>query len=113
MAGQLATVHRWCVTGTPIAHGIEDLYGLLVFLQAAPFADRSLWLNVLRKVGSQRPPPPPAAAAAALLAAAAAAASAAVLLLLPRPPFFPESYPRPHAGLVSAAALRVRCGGGD
>ena len=49
MAQQLPTVHRWCVTGTPIARGLEDLYGLLVFLQAAPLADRWTWLNAIKK----------------------------------------------------------------
>ncbi len=34
MALRLHTVHRWCVSGTPIWKGqLDDLYGLLVFLQ--------------------------------------------------------------------------------
>ena len=49
MAAQLPTVHRWCVTGTPIAHDLDDLYGLLVFLQAEPLDNRKLWLNSIKK----------------------------------------------------------------
>ena len=49
MAAQLPTIHRWCVTGTPIAHGLEDLYGLLRFLQAQPLDDRWWWLNAIKK----------------------------------------------------------------
>lgn len=32
LARQLQSVHRWCVTGTPINRGLEDLQGLLLFL---------------------------------------------------------------------------------
>ena len=49
MAAQLPTVHRWCVTGTPIAHGIDDLYGLLAFLRAEPLDNRAWWLNAIKK----------------------------------------------------------------
>ena len=34
MALKLNTVHRWCVTGTPISRGLEDLYGLFTFLRS-------------------------------------------------------------------------------
>ncbi|CAN0346948.1 unnamed protein product, partial [Scytosiphon promiscuus] len=35
MALKIPAQHRWCVTGTPIGKGsVDDLYGLLVFLQA-------------------------------------------------------------------------------
>lgn len=38
MALRLNTVHRWCVSGTPIWKGqLDDLYGLLVFLQVRLF----------------------------------------------------------------------------
>lgn len=33
MANHLSMVNRWCVTGTPIATGLEDVYGLLKFLK--------------------------------------------------------------------------------
>jgi E3 ubiquitin-protein ligase SHPRH len=34
MANNLRIVNRWCVTGTPISKGLDDIYGLLLFLQA-------------------------------------------------------------------------------
>jgi E3 ubiquitin-protein ligase SHPRH len=49
MAAQIPTVNRWCVTGTPIAHGLDDLYGLLVFLRAEPLCHRGWWLNAIKK----------------------------------------------------------------
>lgn len=33
MANNLSMVNRWCVTGTPISTGIDDVYGLLKFLK--------------------------------------------------------------------------------
>ena len=49
MAGQLHTVNRWAVTGTPIAHGLDDLYGLVTFLRAEPLDNRGWWLNAIKK----------------------------------------------------------------
>ena len=46
MALKLTTRYRWCVTGTPINKGLEDLYGLMVFLGAHPF-DYRYWWNAL------------------------------------------------------------------
>lgn len=38
MACRLSSVHRWCVTGTPIGTGgLDDIQGLLKVLQLAPF----------------------------------------------------------------------------
>jgi E3 ubiquitin-protein ligase SHPRH len=34
MANHLDIVNRWCVTGTPISKGLEDIFGLVTFLQA-------------------------------------------------------------------------------
>ena len=48
MALRLKTIHRWCVSGTPIWKGqLDDLYGLLVFLQAAPYDRRSWWRHAI------------------------------------------------------------------
>lgn len=33
MANCLHMINRWCVTGTPIATGLDDVYGLLKFLK--------------------------------------------------------------------------------
>eukprot|EP00117_Sycon_ciliatum_P021785 scpid15132/ scgid3936/ E3 ubiquitin-protein ligase SHPRH; SNF2, histone-linker, PHD and RING finger domain-containing helicase len=43
MANKLAAVHRWCVTGTPINRGLDDLYGLLYFLNAWPYCVQGWW----------------------------------------------------------------------
>ena len=33
MANHLHMVNRWCVTGTPISRGLDDIFGLLMFLK--------------------------------------------------------------------------------
>jgi E3 ubiquitin-protein ligase SHPRH len=38
MANHLAMVNRWCVTGTPISRGINDVHGLISFLKVQPWA---------------------------------------------------------------------------
>ncbi|XP_067947672.1 E3 ubiquitin-protein ligase SHPRH-like [Watersipora subatra] len=43
MALKLSAVNRWCVTGTPINSGVNDLYGLLLFLGVPPFATKTVW----------------------------------------------------------------------
>jgi len=48
MAAKLSAQHRWAVTGTPISRGLEDLYGLLYFLGAAPWDDRRWWSAALQ-----------------------------------------------------------------
>lgn len=48
MALRLRTVHRWCVSGTPIWKGqLDDLYGLLLFLQASPYDRRAWWRHAI------------------------------------------------------------------
>ena len=49
MAGKLAARHRWCITGTPFSRGLEDLYGLLFFLKAAPLHEKFWWNRVCQR----------------------------------------------------------------
>jgi len=42
MASELWRVNGWCVTGTPLSNGVQDLHGLLVFLDHDPFADQTI-----------------------------------------------------------------------
>ena len=56
MASRLSARHRWCITGTPLSRGLEDLYGLFFFLRAAPLHERFWWNRVCQKpyeAGSQ------------------------------------------------------------
>ncbi|KAG4066978.1 hypothetical protein HA402_007726 [Bradysia odoriphaga] len=43
MVKSLPAVHRWSVTGTPIEKSIDNLYGLLYFLDYEPFTDFNVW----------------------------------------------------------------------
>nr|XP_032829241.1 E3 ubiquitin-protein ligase SHPRH-like [Petromyzon marinus]XP_032829242.1 E3 ubiquitin-protein ligase SHPRH-like [Petromyzon marinus]XP_032829243.1 E3 ubiquitin-protein ligase SHPRH-like [Petromyzon marinus] len=47
MALRLSSVNRWCVTGTPVQRGLEDLYGLVLFLGVEPFWVRHWWERLL------------------------------------------------------------------
>lgn len=47
MALRLNTVNRWCITGTPLQRGIEDLYGLVLFLGIDPFFVQLWWNRAL------------------------------------------------------------------
>lgn len=49
MAMTLRATHRWCVSGTPIQRGLDDLYGLLRFLGAQPFDDYRWWSLALKQ----------------------------------------------------------------
>lgn len=47
MALRLASVNRWCVSGTPVQRGLEDLYGLVLFLRVDPFWVKRWWEQLL------------------------------------------------------------------
>ncbi|XP_040916643.1 E3 ubiquitin-protein ligase SHPRH [Toxotes jaculatrix] len=47
MALRLASVNRWCVSGTPVQRGLEDLYGLVLFLGADPYWVKHWWDQLL------------------------------------------------------------------
>ncbi|KAL0019181.1 hypothetical protein WJX77_000293 [Trebouxia sp. C0004] len=49
MASKLAAHHRWCITGTPLSRGLEDLYGLFYFLKAAPLSEKFWWNRVCQR----------------------------------------------------------------
>ena len=48
MALKLNTIHRWCVTGTPISRGLEDIQGLLRFLRCHPWSDSVWWRKAVQ-----------------------------------------------------------------
>ncbi|KAJ7548808.1 hypothetical protein O6H91_07G028200 [Diphasiastrum complanatum] len=49
MALRLHSEHSWCITGTPIQCGLDDLFGLLRFLKAEPFNDYRWWTQALKE----------------------------------------------------------------
>lgn len=48
MAALLPSVHRWCVSGTPLDRSLEDAFGLLLFLGAAPLDSKHWWRAVVQ-----------------------------------------------------------------
>ncbi|EFJ18575.1 hypothetical protein SELMODRAFT_444519 [Selaginella moellendorffii] len=48
MAMRLHAENKWCVSGTPIQRGLDDLYGLLRFLQAEPFDNHTWWQQAIK-----------------------------------------------------------------
>lgn len=49
MALLLETEHRWCVTGTPLSRGLEDLQGLMAFLKVDPYSERHWWQRCIQR----------------------------------------------------------------
>lgn len=47
MALRLASINRWCVSGTPVQRGLEDLYGLVLFLRVDPYWVKRWWDQLL------------------------------------------------------------------
>ncbi len=47
MALRLKASHRWCVTGTPIGKSLNDLHGLLMFLNVDPYNLHYWWRKCL------------------------------------------------------------------
>uniref|UniRef100_A0A665XCI5 SNF2 histone linker PHD RING helicase n=1 Tax=Echeneis naucrates TaxID=173247 RepID=A0A665XCI5_ECHNA len=47
MALRLASLNRWCVSGTPVQRGLEDLYGLVLFLGVDPYWVKHWWDQLL------------------------------------------------------------------
>uniref|UniRef100_A0A4W5PI40 SNF2 histone linker PHD RING helicase n=1 Tax=Hucho hucho TaxID=62062 RepID=A0A4W5PI40_9TELE len=47
MALRLSSVNRWCVSGTPVQRGLEDLYGLVLFLGVDPYWVKYWWDQLL------------------------------------------------------------------
>ncbi|ORX75417.1 hypothetical protein BCR32DRAFT_271920 [Anaeromyces robustus] len=48
-ACELAGKRRWCLSGTPMQNKIDDLYGLIRFLDLEPFNKKSVWVNYITK----------------------------------------------------------------
>jgi hypothetical protein len=49
MALKLVSHHRWCVSGTPAGRGkMNDLYGLLLFLNTKPFCEKDWFLSSIK-----------------------------------------------------------------
>jgi SNF2 family DNA or RNA helicase len=49
LALNLKVRFRWAVSGTPISKSIGDLYGLMLFLNMAPYTDRHFWMAAIEK----------------------------------------------------------------
>uniref|UniRef100_A0A8C2RJP4 E3 ubiquitin-protein ligase SHPRH n=1 Tax=Capra hircus TaxID=9925 RepID=A0A8C2RJP4_CAPHI len=51
MAQRLSGINRWCISGTPVQRGLEDLFGLVVFLVVflgvEPYCVRHWWVRLL------------------------------------------------------------------
>lgn len=43
MAESLSATYRWAITGTPIQRSVDDLFGLLYFINEKPYCSRPVW----------------------------------------------------------------------
>lgn len=41
---ELSSIHRWCLTGTPIQNSLNDVYSLLHYLNESPWADYGMYI---------------------------------------------------------------------
>ncbi|XP_063773959.1 E3 ubiquitin-protein ligase SHPRH isoform X2 [Pseudophryne corroboree] len=58
MALRLPGVNRWCVSGTPVQRGLEDLFGLVLFLGVDPYWVKHWWDQLLYRPYCRRDPLP-------------------------------------------------------
>ncbi|PRP84926.1 e3 ubiquitin-protein ligase SHPRH-like isoform 2 [Planoprotostelium fungivorum] len=49
MAARVPAKIRWCVSGTPIQKGVENLHGLIHFLHLSPLSERFWWNKVIQQ----------------------------------------------------------------
>lgn len=49
MVQQMHTCHRWAVTGTPIQKSVNDLYGLVYFLNCEPYSQAPKWRELMHE----------------------------------------------------------------
>uniref|UniRef100_UPI00398F525C E3 ubiquitin-protein ligase SHPRH isoform X3 n=1 Tax=Pristiophorus japonicus TaxID=55135 RepID=UPI00398F525C len=58
MCLRLSAINRWCVTGTPVQRGLEDLYGLVLFLGVDPYWVKHWWDQLLYQPYCRKNPLP-------------------------------------------------------
>ncbi|XP_058523315.1 E3 ubiquitin-protein ligase SHPRH isoform X1 [Ochotona princeps] len=58
MARRLTGINRWCVSGTPVQRGLEDLFGLVVFLGIEPYCVKHWWIRLLYQPYCKKNPQP-------------------------------------------------------
>uniref|UniRef100_A0A8C8AYD6 E3 ubiquitin-protein ligase SHPRH n=1 Tax=Otus sunia TaxID=257818 RepID=A0A8C8AYD6_9STRI len=58
MALRLSGINRWCVSGTPVQRGLEDLYGLVLFLGVDPYWVKRWWDQLLYRPYCRKNPRP-------------------------------------------------------
>ncbi|KAM4695222.1 E3 ubiquitin-protein ligase SHPRH [Discoglossus pictus] len=58
MALRLTGINRWCVSGTPVQRGLEDLFGLVLFLGVDPYWVKHWWDQLLYRPYCRKDPLP-------------------------------------------------------